>query len=192
MRWDDEVFEAKVRKINPHVDASGTFKVTLEFEGEARSRLQDGLFARVRLVMETHENALLVPKEAIVEENARKHLFVVARAEGATQETGEDAGAEASASEAAPDGDDMLVAQRVEVETGLETSDVVEILSGIDDETLVITLGQQTLKPGSPIKVTNAEAELYAKSGLSAQEALEAAKAAREAGAKDVTRQPNL
>jgi len=213
----NEEFVATVRRVNPNVDPlSGTVKVTLDFDEETRSRLREAAFARVRLVMETHEDALLLPKDAVVEENARKYVFVVAEKEeeeeaeeveeGAEPEADEeqaevpegsvdavhaaeedaekdDAEAEAGDEAAEPDEDagPVLVAERVEIETGLEDSDFMEVLSGIEDESLIVVLGQHTLKSGARVRVTNAEAEIEAKSGLSAEEALAAAKEKQEA-----------
>lgn len=154
-----ELFEAKVQRINPAVDPqSGTVGVTLEFLGDAWERLRESAFARVRLIMETHPNALVVPKDTLLEENNRKYVMVVEE-EGGTLE-----------------GTPRLVARRVEVETGLEDANQVEIVSGIGDASRIVTLGQHTLKPDSPVVVTNAEAEILSRAGLSAEEALEAAR----------------
>lgn len=186
----NEVFEARVRKINPNVDpASGTVKVTLDFDQETMTRLRDQAFARVKLVLETHSNALLVPKDVVVEENARKYLFILSDEDGNPVKTsgGTEGGSseEDSATAADADQEETFIAKRVEIETGLEDSDFVEILSGVDEDTRIITLGQQNLKPGTRVRVTNAEAELRSKAGLSAEEALAAAEAERESGAAE-------
>ena len=141
-------FIAHVRRINPSVDPmTGTVKVILDFDPEDREQLREAAFARVRLVMETHENALVVPKDAVLEENTRKYLMVLR--EQVPETPGEQA-------PAAP----TLVVERVEVKTGLEDSNFVEILAGIDDNTRFVTLGQHTLKPGSAVMITNARDEI--------------------------------
>jgi len=200
-------FEARVRRINPGVDAvSGTVKVTLDFDRATREQLREAAFARVRLVMETHENALLVAKDALVEENARKYLFVVEEAKKETsgkdktpadalEAPGKDSTAQTATSEKteepdappeteqdAQDGDQSKpkwVANRIEVETGLEDSNNIEVLSGITDTSLVVTMGQHTLKSGSFVSVTNTQAEIGAKAGISADDALKAAQERR-------------
>ncbi len=189
----DQEFEAKVRRINPAVDsATGTVKVILDVDPEIRSRLREAAFARVGLIMETHENALLVPKDALVEENARKYLFVVEREkkEADTAEAEPKAETESAAKEEIPadsqkEGEPGLVANRVEITAGLEDSNDVEILTGIDDKSLIVTLGQHTLKSGSRVKVTNATDELLSKAGMSVEESLKAAQKKRE-GMKQV------
>jgi RND family efflux transporter MFP subunit len=182
----NEEFEAKVRRINPSVDpGSGTVKVTLDFDAAIRAQLRESAFARVRLVLDTHENALLVAKDTLVEENARKYVFTVQQKteEGAGKATASDlpkeAGALAASTDAAAPEKPDFIANRVEVQIGLEDSNAVEILSGIDDTALTVTLGQQTLKTGAKVTVTNASAEILAKAGLSAEEALQAAKEKR-------------
>jgi len=66
------------------------------------------------------------------------------------------------------------------VEVGLEDSDESEIVAGLSESDLVVTLGQQTLKPGTRISITTAEKELAKSAGLSAEEALKAAEEAKK------------
>ncbi|MBX7255574.1 MAG: efflux RND transporter periplasmic adaptor subunit [Candidatus Hydrogenedentes bacterium] len=165
----DQEFEAKVRRINPSVEAeTGTVKVTLDFDSATMAKLRDAAFARVQLVLETRPNVLRVPKDAVVEENARKYLFIV-------EKKAEDASAAAAAQ-----GEPVLLANRVEIETGLEDKDLIEVVSGVKDDSMIVTLGQQTLKSGSEVKVTTMDGELMAKAGLSADEALKEAEAERK------------
>ncbi|MCP4644840.1 MAG: efflux RND transporter periplasmic adaptor subunit [bacterium] len=210
----EKEFDARVRRISPYVDKeSGTVKVTLDFEQDIMSQLLYAAFARVSLVMETRENVLLVPKDAVVEEGPTKYLFVLidedeaaeaeaaeaaeAEAEGESEDESEAAASEDAAAPetGAPEEDkegtsdvQVFVAERVQIETGLEDSASIEVVKGIDEDAMIVTLGQQSLKPGSFVKVTNAEAELLAKAGLTADEALAAAQKKRDAGARDVQR----
>ncbi|MBI5092673.1 MAG: efflux RND transporter periplasmic adaptor subunit [Candidatus Hydrogenedentes bacterium] len=209
-----EEFTATVRRINPNVD-QGQLKVTLDIEKAAREKLREGAFARVRLVMDTHKNALLVPKDAIVEENARKYLFL-AKNTGPSVEAAPAAESDkrvqlepasdpapspkpstdnASDPPAAAAGDagvatPRVIAERVEVGIGLDDKGLVEIVSGLSDKDLVIVRGQQTLKPKSPISVTTEERELKAKANIGADEALASAEAKRKAGAKSASKRP--
>ena len=214
-----EEFTARVRRINPSVDpAAGTVKVTLDFDEDARQYLRDSAFARVQLVMETHENALVVPKDTIIEENARTYVMVVREQpaeepEGSEKETESAKAAEAedaqgraetapaqetSASETETGSEDdadaedaqwraekkpekpSLIAERIEVKTGLEDSNYIEVVDGIDEETQVVTLGQHTLKPGSAIEITNAETQILSRADISTEDALASAEARRQ------------
>lgn len=184
-------FDAAVRRINPNVDpASGTVKVTLDFDPGTRSKLRDAAFARVRLVMDTRKNALLVPKDAVLEENARKYLFVVeqekpkttteANAAQPPADTPPQAQQKSGQNEPPAADKPVFLANRIEIETGFEDSNSVEVVKGIDDTALIVVLGQHTLKNGSRVTVTNANDEILARAGLSAQDALAAAKERRE------------
>lgn len=178
-----ETFQARVRRIAPNVDPqSHMVKATLDFDSATVARLRDQAFARVRLVLETHENVLLVPKDAVQEEKNRRYLFVLARE--SEKSPSADAGADGESK------GNVFVAERVEIETGLEDSNRTEVVSGVEATTMVITLGHQNLKTGSLVRVTDAEAELFANADMSAEEALEAAEKARQEGAKEVQRQP--
>jgi membrane fusion protein, multidrug efflux system len=160
-------FEASIRRINPSVDpASGTVKVQMAIPDAIRKELRESAFAKVRLVMETREDVLLLPKDAVLEENARKYAYVV---EEVTP--GEDETAETS--------EPGLQARRVEVQTGLEDSNRVEILSGIDEGTLVVTLGQKNLKEDTWVRLTTAEDEIRALEALSTPDALDKAEEER-------------
>lgn len=150
-----EELTAAVDRINPSVDpATGTVRVRLELDPEVRPRLRESAFARVRLVMETREDALLVPRDAIVDENARKYVFVV-RSEPP-------ADAEVDAEAVADGAEDRLFAHRVEVRTGLQDGAATEIVSGLDDQDRIVTLGQRNLKAGAEVRVTSTDAEIAA------------------------------
>ena len=182
----DQEFEARVRRINPGVDpVKGVVKVVLDFDEAVRTKLRDSAFARVRLVMETHESALMIGRDAIIEENARQYVFVlrpntapIEKPADAKDEAGEDTkkGNEAPAPK---DGDEdeaeerpEFVAERLEIQVGLEDAGMSEILSGIADADRVITNGQHTLKPGAFVRVTTPAESLGANAGRSAAEML--------------------
>lgn len=159
---------ASVRRINPSVDpVSGTVKVTLDFDDADRSSLRESAFARVRLIKETHEDAILVPKDVIIEENARRYLMVV------QEEPGEGEGAK------------KLIAVRTEIQVGLEDKDRIEVTSGITADTTFVTLGHQSLKAGSQVSITSADAEVAARAETTVEEALEAANKKAEAQKDD-------
>ncbi|HNR32450.1 MAG TPA: efflux RND transporter periplasmic adaptor subunit, partial [Candidatus Hydrogenedentes bacterium] len=125
---DGREFAAHVRRINPSVEPlSGTVKVVLDFEEEARPFLREGSFARVKLVMETHANVLMLPKDAVIEENTRKYVMVVREAtDSAALDAAATEAAESEASAPAASAPDrtaeknpILVADRIEIKIGL-------------------------------------------------------------------------
>jgi len=178
-------YTGRVLRINPNVDTQkGTVKVVLDFRPEDKAQLREGAFARVRLVTETHENALVVPKDALLEENARSYVMVArpetdeevaARVKLAEEERA--AALKKGAKEDAPSGNPTsqketprMIASRAEIQKGLEDSNYVEALSGIDENAQVVILGQTTLKPGAAVKITDTPAELRAQEEKAKQE----------------------
>ena len=122
--WPDEQFQARVLRISPIVDSTtGTIKVTLQVSG--RGKLSPGMFANVFLVVDTHENAIVMPKRALSLESLTDMVFV------------------------AKDG----VAERRDVELGFEEDEYVEVLSGLAAGDRVIVVGQDGLTESTPVQV---------------------------------------
>jgi len=165
-------FDARIRRINPSVDPiSGTIKVVLDFDDDVRKSLHEAAFTRVKLIMATLQNVLLAPKEAIVDEEGRQYVFLANAAGPAAAENVADA-----------DAPTEYTAERVEVRTGLEDSDRVQILSGVAEGDILITNGQHTLKPGAKIRITNLHDEIFKNASVSTDEALAAAQLRRAEG----------
>ncbi|HUU28061.1 MAG TPA: efflux RND transporter periplasmic adaptor subunit [archaeon] len=124
--FPDSRFEGRVKRISPAVDAAtGTFKVTVGVS-DPETRLRPGMFVSVKMVTETHTNALLIPKAAVVYENGSPYAFIV------EQDT---------------------LARRVRLERGFSDEDYVEILSQINETDRVVVVGQNGLKDEARIKV---------------------------------------
>lgn len=121
-------FRANIARISPVVDpATGTFKVTVEIDnGDAL--LNPGMFARINIVYDTHANALLVPRSALLDDETATSVFVVE--------------------------DDL--AQRIPIELGLAHEGDIEIIAGLDDDARVVVVGQNGLKEGARVEVINA------------------------------------
>lgn len=121
---------ASVSRVSPVIDpVSGTFKITIEISDASR-RIKPGMFARIGIVYDNHENALQVPRSALVEDLGETSVFVV-----------EDA-----------------VAVRKNVQVGYSNQGRVEILGGIDDDDDVIVVGQVGLKADAAVAVINRDA----------------------------------
>jgi len=118
---------ATVTRISPIVDPeTGTFKITIEISAEAK-RIKPGMFGRIGIVYDTHENVLQIPRSAILEENGRKSVFVVKENK----------------------------AVRLDVQTGYSQSGMVEIVDGLGDGDRVVTTGQNGLKEDAVVTVIN-------------------------------------
>lgn len=193
-------FSASIRRINPSVDpVSGTVKVILDFDEEVGAEMHESAFARVKLVMSTLKNVLLVPKEAIIEENGRTYVFVARRVETPDEAVAasepesdrKDAAtlltSEVEASEKDPTGSEPPEASyravRIPVFTGLEDAAYIQVMSDdLTDTDRLITNGQHTLQPDAWVRLTQTDEAILFRADLSADEALEAAKKRREEG----------
>jgi membrane fusion protein (multidrug efflux system) len=118
-------FPARVSLVSPTVDAqTATFKVTIEVD-DASAVLKPGMFARIGIVFERKQEALQIPRIALVETDGEHSVFVVAKG---------------------------VVRQR-SVTTGLTDSGNIEITDGIGEDEQVVIVGQSGLKDGNKVRV---------------------------------------
>ena len=169
---------ATVRRIDHDIEG-GFVTIIMDFDKEIRKQLREGAYVRVHLIVETHENALVVPKDAVLEEGGRQHVLVV-RDEPPIVTDDDEAEVEAKPEE---DAKTHKIAEKVYVDVGLEDSNYFEILSGITESDQIVTLGQRSLEPGSRVKVSSVEEELESRAEMTPEEALEKANQEREAQA---------
>lgn len=159
----EKKYKAVIDKISPTIDSSsGTVRATLKFINYDKESdcIKDYAFSRIKLVMETRDNVLIIPKDAVVEESGRKYIYIAEKLGSNTNEE--------SNIKLQPTEEDIYIAKKVEIEVGLEDSSNIEIISGINENTMVITLGQMNLKPGAIVKVTTVEQSLDTNTNLSA------------------------
>jgi membrane fusion protein (multidrug efflux system) len=122
--YPGDSFSAEVARLRPTVDAiTGTFTVTLEVEGQGK--LRPGMFASVYLQTDTHADAIVIPRDALVLDSLGDTVFV---------KSGEEA-------------------ERREVRLGLRSENSVEVLEGLAEGDLLIVVGQDGLADGTPVTV---------------------------------------
>ncbi len=120
--------EAAVERVAPVVDPeTGTLQVTLRLAGEDPD-VRVGGFVRVRVTTDRREEALAVPRAAVLQEGSLRSVFVV----------------------------EADTVRKSEVRTGLQDEVQVEILEGLGEGDFVVTLGQGSLRPGTRVEVLNA------------------------------------
>jgi membrane fusion protein (multidrug efflux system) len=123
--YPDRAFRGRVERVSPVADpATGTFKVTVALENPS-SILRPGMFLSTSIVVDTHAQALVIPKKCLVFEGESPMVFLVKEDK----------------------------AHKVPVTPGLSDSMNVEILKGVSATDRVVTIGQSGLKEGSPVKV---------------------------------------
>jgi len=159
-----EIFSAGILPISPVVSAeTGTFKVTVGVTDKTR-KLKPGMFTRVNIVQDMHENTLLLPKDAILTEDSESTVFIVKEKvedKSENEEKGEKAEEEEKPeAETNSDTDSepkepvkSLVVSKQKITIGYINSTHVEILSGVKLGDVVVTTGLSSLKDGATVKV---------------------------------------
>ncbi len=134
-----EPIAAAVSRVSPVVDPqTGTFKITVEIVDMER-RIKPGMFGRIGVIYDVHEDALQIPRSAIIEDQGTTSVFVV-------------------------EGDRAV---RKTISTGYSNRGMVEVTSGLQDDEQVVTVGQVSLKQDSRVNVIGqaGNAELAAEAG---------------------------
>jgi len=117
------VFVATIARISPTIDArNGTFRATAVLDNRGGD-LVPGMFARFTIAYEKHANALTIPSEAIVVEDAETTVYVVSDGE---------------------------VVRRI-VSIGISADERVEILSGVSADEEIVVVGQSSLRDGTKV-----------------------------------------
>ena len=120
----DELHNGHVARISPVVDpASGTVKATIEVTG-SKDDLKPGMFARLKIITDTHTDAVVIPKRALVSDDGKQAVFVIAE----------------------------NLARKREIEIGFDDEGQIEILDGLEEGERVVTIGQSGLKDSTKVE----------------------------------------
>ena len=151
-------FTGDILRIAPVVDpASGTFRVTCEFH-DRTSELKPGMFGRIEIVYDHRDDALTIPRSALIEEDGETAVFVVDNAPVAAATALKNPADKADAKTPAVATTPGFVAHRKLVKIGYSDGDKVEIRSGLDDGTRVITVGRNAVRDGTAVLVLDNKA----------------------------------
>lgn len=116
------VLEGRVIRIAPEVDQrTGTVKVTAETQGNAMT----GSFARIKVVTDTREGSLTVPRRGLISDAGELYVYV----------------AEADS------------VRRTDVRVGYQDEQFAEVLSGVERGDSVVVIGVGGLRTGTKIKI---------------------------------------
>jgi membrane fusion protein (multidrug efflux system) len=119
------IFAGNLKLINPRIDVqTGTVKVTVEVFDETL-RLKPGMFVEVRIVIGQKENALVIPRKAILYKQNRTYAFIL---------------------------NGNQVTQR-EITLGLTEEDDAEVSGGLAEGDIIVTVGVDGLKDGQRVDV---------------------------------------
>jgi membrane fusion protein (multidrug efflux system) len=129
----DSQYAATITRISPTIDTrNGTFRATAYIDNRSGD-LAPGMFARFTIAYEKHNDALVIPERALVEEDNQTVVYVV--------ENGQ-------------------VSRRV-IRTGIETDGLIEVLDGLGADEEVVVVGQSGLRDGSKVAASNKRLDSY-------------------------------
>lgn len=119
----DTRFTASIARISPTIDTrNGTFRATAVIDNSDRM-LAPGMFGRFTIAYEEHTDALVIPANALLDEDDLSSVYVVSDGE---------------------------VVRRI-VETGIESDGNIEILNGLDEHESIVVVGHSGLRDGSKV-----------------------------------------
>lgn len=119
-----QAFRGQLARLAPVVrETSRQARMEIDVDNSGLA-LKPGMFVRIEIELDRRDDTLIIPREALIERPEGRGVYIADRENAA--------------------------ARFVEVETGLQTRDHVEVLSPSLDG-YVVTLGRHLLRDGSPI-----------------------------------------
>ncbi len=119
----NENFAATIVRISPTIDSrNGTFRATAIIDN-SDGYLAPGMFGRFTVSYEKHENALVIPANALLDEDEQTSVYVVQ--------------------------DDQVVRRNVKI--GIEENGHLEILGGLEENDRIVVVGHSGLRDGSKV-----------------------------------------
>ncbi len=124
-------FEARVYAIDPQVDVNGrSLAIRARAENHDKA-LRPGLFARADLAIARHENAIMIPEEAIMPEGTDHFVYRIVDGKAAM----------------------------IQVKPGVRRDNMVEVVDGLRPSDTVVTAGQLKLREGAAVSVRKPAAD---------------------------------
>jgi len=122
-----EVFEGHIYAVAPAIDINGRSIAVKAKLANRGGRLRPGMFARVTLLVDRRNSAVVVPESAIVQRGDGQFVYRVR------------------------DGKAVLT----KVDLGLRQTGRIEVVAGLEEGDVVVTAGQIKLRPGVQVKVAD-------------------------------------
>jgi len=125
--YPGESFPGKVTTIDPHVDPLSRSIGLEAILPNPHLRLKPGFFATVELTVKVIPDAIVIPDKSLIREENKFYVFVIAD----------------------------QTAHRREVRLGSQQGGSVQVVSGLKEGELVVTIGKEALSEGSQVQVTS-------------------------------------
>jgi RND family efflux transporter MFP subunit len=121
----NDTLVGSITEISPAIDVSTrTYLAKVRFNNP-RLMIRPGMFVKILIKVDQKSEILVIPKEVIISDQRGKRVFVV---------------------------EDNTAVERI-IETGLETEDRVEVVSGLEANERLVIEGFETLRDKSKVKV---------------------------------------
>ncbi|MFC2603994.1 MAG: efflux RND transporter periplasmic adaptor subunit, partial [Treponema sp.] len=75
--YPDVIFSAQVARISPVVDAATRTKTVLLTFNKSDSRINAGMFAKVKLYTSTYKGFVTIPSDAVISQDEENHIFIL-------------------------------------------------------------------------------------------------------------------
>ena len=124
--YPDKAFQGTVSFISPQADKTNNYAVELMVANASNAVLRSGTFVYADFSKRTTQKILVIPREALTEGVKNASVYVVS---GNT-------------------------AKLIQIQTGSEMGNLIQVISGISAGEVVVTSGQINLKEGSKVSIS--------------------------------------
>lgn len=124
--YPGKTFKAIIKRISQQIDLSTrTMPVEIDIKNPD-NLLKPGMFSNVNLIIDRHDNALIVPSQYVLHDENGDYVFTVSK---------------------------DTVVHKTYVKLGLTENNQDEIIGGISENTLVVSAGQDIVRDGTKVRL---------------------------------------
>ncbi len=154
-----ETYEGSITRIETLANAqTGLYPVEAEFEGS--DQIARGASVKVYFDSESAEDALLVDTDSIYYDGGNPYIYTItyneddaSSADGQADTEASDTGTEGETMTMMAEGNRAATIHKNAVETGISNSEKTQILSGIDEDSIIVNTWTSQLYEGAQVQV---------------------------------------
>ncbi len=158
--YKNETFPAHIFRISPIVDESSRTKEVYFLFDTNDTRINAGMYVRIKLNTVLHKDIISVPADCIVTDNGKKYVYVVKEGSVTENALTENAQAQGANGKEMADGTQtkaLLTVERREITEGVTVDARTEILSGLGENERIVVSGMQVLSDGAQVRNVGGE-----------------------------------
>ncbi|WP_296662170.1 efflux RND transporter periplasmic adaptor subunit [Treponema sp. UBA753] len=129
--YKNETFPAHIFRISPIVDETSRTKEVYFLFDTNDSRINAGMYVRIKLNTILHKNIISIPSDCIVTESGKKYVYVASYQ------------------------NEKLAVEKREVEEGVTVDARTEITAGLNENERIVVSGMQVLSDGAEVRDVN-------------------------------------